>query len=1473
LSWIPNYCVIVVHCTKKNILSYIFKKGNLLKKYLLTLFLIFKIFSSFGQTDNYGTEFWAGFMSNLGSGSELRLFIAAKDTTSVTISVPLKGWSQKLTVFKDSVKIITIPNSVGQILNFDSVQNNGIHILSDYPVAVTAMNLRAATTDASLIFPLKNIPINALYTTGHPSKVANYAGNEFLVVSADSGALIEIIPTAATAGGKPAFTPFNITLNKGEVYLVTANKGNILDGSTVRCYNNKRIMVYTGDKCSAFPCGACDHQYEQVFSNQLLDTAYYVLPHFGHKNGYAVKAVSIDTSLIIKVNGKFFRIPSKDSAIVFDVPTGDSVLHLSADRKFSCFQFMKGPTCNGYITAGWGDPSILQVLSAKYMGQRSSFNAVNSTNLKDHFVSILIPTTAKNEVYMDGAKILASEFIPVVDNPDYSYAALKISLGVHTIKCDKGHLAYCYGIGSYESYLFTGGFSLPNFEINIKDSVIAFNCKNNEVIMKFDAKLDGAIKKYYWDFGDGTYDSVKTVQHAYKVGKEFTIKLWAVGYNNKVDSVIKKFTFKWPEFNPVFDKLLCDQSFTFEEKNPFFKNFKWQDNSTGNTYTSYATEKIWVSATDTSGYCKFSDTAQVSKVDVYSKISVDTLSNCHLNNLFHFKDSSFVKNDSILYKVWNFPGGVSLYDTSNFNFHFRKPGQYMVYLDIYPKNSVCKARFEIPINIHWNTDIDAFTDKTKYCHGEMATLTDNSYSCCQKVKKYYWIFDDSTKASSDSGKFKLKVSFDYKLENPIRNYLFVTETIKGCRDTIKSSLLVMPAALSNYDFGTDTVKCLALSRWNFTHTVDEHITGPYALLWDFGNGKTGTFSQYKNFRYTDTGIFKIKLKTTTDLGCTDSTIKTLRVANNGVASFNIKDSVQCLNGNGFTFIDNSNGYNLKYNWDFGNGKKSFVKDPGIITFPNSGKFKVKLKVVSSYPGCFEDSTTRSLTVLKNPIADFVFDKDTVCLSSNKVNVTSKSIVFNGKKQFYWNTDFAKDSTETPNTFYLQDTGNYRFQLAVIDSFNCSDTITKFMRVLPNPVVMFTINDSIQCFNGHLFKFSSLNTVPTDILQWRFGGLNTSNQTAFDLLNIGTPGKYWISLTVKTKDACTDSSFKQIEVLPKPIADFIIPKDTQCFDNHSLSINNSSKIVDDVITGYFYKEGQSLISTSENVSGHTFKVVGDHIITQVIKTKEGCSDSINKIFFLIENPKASFIADSVCIGEQITLTAKQLNGAYPINSWKWQSGDGNSFTGNPYDYTYLNKGTFHTILTFSDSKGCIGKTEGYNLIYPNPVSDFKITVVSSDQQFTKIKLTPVTYGYSSYLWTFPNGNNINKDSTTTFVSRFFKDRIYLKTMNGFGCTDTISKYLYIFPRLDKIYIENAFSPNNDQLNDVFRPGKIDGIETYTLSIFNRWGEKLFQTSDPNQGWDGNYLSSPAQAGVYIYSLEFIYADGNRYAIKGSVTLLR
>jgi gliding motility-associated-like protein len=91
-------------------------------------------------------------------------------------------------------------------------------------------------------------------------------------------------------------------------------------------------------------------------------------------------------------------------------------------------------------------------------------------------------------------------------------------------------------------------------------------------------------------------------------------------------------------------------------------------------------------------------------------------------------------------------------------------------------------------------------------------------------------------------------------------------------------------------------------------------------------------------------------------------------------------------------------------------------------------------------------------------------------------------------------------------------------------------------------------------------------------------------------------------------------------------------------------------------------------------------------------------------------------------------------------------------------------------------------------------------------------------------------------------------------------------------LDSVFAANAFSPNGDNLNDEF---KIRGevIKSMHLAIFNQWGEKVFESSDKNVGWKGDYKGKPQPSGVYIYVCNIILMDGSSTTKKGSVNLVR
>src|SRR5690606_28184048 len=193
----------------------------------------------------------------------------------------------------------------------------------------------------------------------------------------------------------------------------------------------------------------------------------------------------------------------------------------------------------------------------KYFGNFAMFSTVNSNNLQDHFVSIVIPSSAKNKVYFDNTLLSPSEFKDFPYNGNFSYTSLFITDGRHVVQCSDGFLADCYGIGSAESYFYIAGFNLPDFDLNIKDSVVNYDCKAGNIDVRFSALSDKLLEKYTWYFGDGTTDTGRIIDHTYPAPGTYKVKLIGQAFNGKLDSSSINVLVDWPTFNPVWDKIIC----------------------------------------------------------------------------------------------------------------------------------------------------------------------------------------------------------------------------------------------------------------------------------------------------------------------------------------------------------------------------------------------------------------------------------------------------------------------------------------------------------------------------------------------------------------------------------------------------------------------------------------------------------------------------------------------------------------------------------------------------------------------------------------------------------------------------------------------------------------------------------------------------------------------------------------------------
>jgi gliding motility-associated-like protein len=92
---------------------------------------------------------------------------------------------------------------------------------------------------------------------------------------------------------------------------------------------------------------------------------------------------------------------------------------------------------------------------------------------------------------------------------------------------------------------------------------------------------------------------------------------------------------------------------------------------------------------------------------------------------------------------------------------------------------------------------------------------------------------------------------------------------------------------------------------------------------------------------------------------------------------------------------------------------------------------------------------------------------------------------------------------------------------------------------------------------------------------------------------------------------------------------------------------------------------------------------------------------------------------------------------------------------------------------------------------------------------------------------------------------------------------------------KIFVPNAFSPNDDRLNDVLKAYSSCPIEEYQLQVFNRWGQNVFETKNIGTGWDGNFNGKKQPNGVYIYCLRYKNSgsEKNYKTAKGTVVIIR
>jgi len=249
-------------------------------------------------------------------------------------------------------------------------------------------------------------------------------------------------------------------------------------------------------------------------------------------------------------------------------------------------------------------------------------------------------------------------------------------------------------------------------------------------------------------------------------------------------------------------------------------------------------------------------------------------------------------------------------------------------------------------------------------------------------------------------------------------------------------------------------------------------------------------------------------------------------------------------------------------------------------------------------------------------------------------------------------------------------------------------------------------------------------------------------------------------------------------------------------------------------------------------------------TYIVAVTDTCGDQIQadtfQIVVPIFQPLDFSISDAlVCLGDEVVYDPVITGGSgnYTI---VWSTGDvvpDVSYT-MPYDTLIY--------LTVTDDCGNVVVDSSFIQVSGLPTADYVYLNVANQA----ITFQNLSTGATSYFWDFGNGDFSNDQSPTYTYTTAGTYGVELISVNNDGCADTIVKTVEVYSNF-YFYVPNAFTPNNDGLNDWFG-GRGEGFDGYLMQIYSRWGELIFESEDPFTDWDGKTKTGEdALEGSYLY----------------------
>lgn len=290
-----------------------------------------------------------------------------------------------------------------------------------------------------------------------------------------------------------------------------------------------------------------------------------------------------------------------------------------------------------------------------------------------------------------------------------------------------------------------------------------------------------------------------------------------------------------------------------------------------------------------------------------------------------------------------------------------------------------------------------------------------------------------------------------------------------------------------------------------------------------------------------------------------------------------------------------------------------------------------------------------------------------------------------------------------------------------------------------------------------------------------------------------------------------------------------------------------------------------------ITGNTVNPTPNNNVTYVVVATDanGCLTAPTNVVVTVNpTPIAAFVEDVNEGCQPLCVTFNALPTIAGTN-WQWDFGDTQTGVGQTAVNCFKGEGVYTVSLTAVSNLGCTHTIQKNDLItvYKIPKALFTAEPKETTLSNPVISVVNQTVGAEEFLWRFGDTatSKLIQPSHTYLASGSYC--IWLIAKNDFGCVDSTKDCVKILPNYT-LFIPNSFTPNGDGLNDVFIP-LTQSVKDYRMTIYNRWGLKVFMSQQLETGWDGG--AEPQ--GAFNYVIEVTTIGGEQKIYTGSVTLYR